>query len=116
LVRFHKTYPFRQALPHPHFRNQRLPTVLAQPYAAQYLAINPVADPSKPPQKTTVSAGKMNSSPNYFSFCIFNYPTPIPISPFFFRVFVAVLGVVFSPANRTHGGNDKFGNYAVMVP
>jgi hypothetical protein len=67
------------------------------PYSTDHqpLAINPVSDLSKPPQKMTVSAGKTAFAPNYFSFCILNFPSPTPTSPLFYRVLVAVWGVVF---------------------
>jgi hypothetical protein len=95
LLRFHNTSPSAEmaqvlSLPHPHFWNQSLPTVLAQPCEAQYLAINPVADPSKPPQKMTVSAGKTTFPPNYFCNRLPTFPTPTPTSPLFYRRFAAV--------------------------
>jgi hypothetical protein len=83
-------------LPYPHFWNQRLPTVLAQPYAAQYLAINPVSDSSKPPHKMALSAGKTAFAPNYFCNRIPTFPTPTAIPPLFFRLLVAVLALIFA--------------------
>jgi hypothetical protein len=78
----------------------RSPVQILLPYLYstdyQPLAVNPVSDPSKPPQKTTISAGKPTFAPNYFCNRILILPTPTAIPPLFYRVFVAVLALLFA--------------------
>ena len=78
------------------FLKARLAEVLAQPYAVQHLAINPVSEAAKPPQKMTVSAGKTTFPPNYFCNRILTLPAPITTSPLFYRVFVGVSALIFA--------------------
>jgi len=62
----------------------------------QPLAINPVSDPSKPPQKMAVFAAKTAFPPNYFCNRIPTFPTPTAVPPLFYRVFVAVSALIFA--------------------
>ena len=62
----------------------------------QPLAINPLPNPSKTPQKMTVLAGKTAFPTNYFCNRLLTFPVPTAISPFFYRVFVAVLALIFA--------------------
>jgi hypothetical protein len=82
----------------------------------QPLAINPLSNASKPPQKMTVSAGKTAFPPNYFRNRIQTLPTTIAIPPLFFRVLVAVLALIFAMKIVPTVGMTNFGNHAVIVP
>ena len=87
-------------------------------YSTDYqpLAINPASHPSKPPQKTTVSAAKTAFPPNYFCNRISTFPTPIATLPLFFRVLVVVLPLLFAMKIVPTVGMTNFGNHAVIVP
>jgi hypothetical protein len=72
----------------------KMPCLYSTDY--QPLAFNPVSDPSKPPQKMTVSAAKTAFAPNYFCNRILIFPTPTATSPLFYRPFTVVLALIFA--------------------